>query len=81
MEFADFDSGFLKRGNCFMRLFKFDGEMAAVVIDAEKFVEARIVLMFAAQLLEKLNRSRRNFPAGRAVRVLVLGAIGVLIFC
>ena len=30
--------------------------MAAVVIDAEKFIEARIVFVFGAQLPEELNR-------------------------
>jgi len=56
MDFADFDPGVLKRGNCVSRLFKFNRKMAAVVIDAEKFFEALIVFVFGAKLFKKRNR-------------------------
>ena len=56
MDFADFDPGVLKCGNCVLGFFKFNGEMAAVVIHAEKFFEARVVFIFVAKLPEKINR-------------------------
>src|SRR5664280_1498820 len=56
MDFADFDSSVAQRIERRLRLFKFDGEMAAVIIDAEELVETRVVFMLGAKLLKERNR-------------------------
>ncbi len=53
MDFTDLDAVIHEVGQGGLRLFKFHGEMATVVIYAEMLLEARVVRMFGAKLLEK----------------------------
>ena len=66
MELADFDAIFLERAEGGLRFLKFDGEMAGIVVDAEVFVETRIVGVFSAESLEETDGFGGGFkPAER----------------
>jgi hypothetical protein len=55
MDFADFDAGRLQRANCGLRFFKCDGQMADVQIDAQMFVEARVIFFGSSVWVNSLN--------------------------
>ena len=68
MDFADFDSVLRQGGQRVLRLFKFHGKVAGVVIHAEVFGQARVARMFAAQLVEKADGFAAVFQQAKRFR-------------
>ena len=69
MEFADLDVMLLEERDGILRFFKFDGQMAGVVIDAEMFIEARVVAMLGPQAVEELNGLAAGFQQAERFRL------------
>ncbi len=69
MDFADLDAVMHQAGQGVLRFFKFHGEMAGVVIDAQMFSQARVVRMFVAHPLEEVDRLRAAFQQAHRFRL------------
>ena len=66
VDLAQLDSMIPKSGQSRRRFFKFDREMASIVVYAQMLVEARIARMFVPQTIEELGRFQAIFqPAKR----------------
>src|ERR1700722_7139964 len=68
MQFADFYAVTAEGADGVARFLEFDREMAGVVVDAEVFIQTRIVRMFGAQALKKSNRLRAGLKPAEWLR-------------
>src|SRR5665213_465111 len=69
MEFADLDFVLAQGGDGLRWFLKFDGQMTGVIIDTQMLVQARIVGMFGAQLLEEADRLSGRFKISKRLRL------------